>query len=223
MIARWVRRGWYWYLDYWYIWWAQTVGLVRRRPPAAFSSGDRAPVVLIAGVYEPWSLLRPAADALSAVGHPVHVVRALGYNRAPIPTAAAVVIGFIDELDLRDVVLVAHSKGGLVGKHVMVIDDAHARVDRLIAVATPFGGSRLAPLVPDPTVRALAPGAATIALLGANLAANERITSIFGDYDPHIPDGSRLEGAENVQLPVVGHFRLLADVRVIAAVVAAAG
>ena len=219
---RWLRRGWYWYLDYWYIWWAQTLGLVRRRAPIAYGSGDLAPVVLLAGVFEPWSLLRPSAAALSAAGHPVHVVAALGYNRAPIDQAAAVVATHLAELDLRGVILVAHSKGGLVGKHVLAVDDVDGRVDRLIAVATPFAGSGLAPLVPSRTVRALAPLAEIILALAKNQAVNARITSIYGDYDPHIPEGSALEGATNVEIPIVGHFRLLSDRRVIAAVVAAA-
>lgn len=219
---RWLRRGWYWYLDYWYIWWAQTTALFLRRTPTAFGSGDGAPVVLLAGVFEPWSLLRPSALALSAAGHPVHVVASLGYNRAPIETAAASVMGHILEQDLRGVILVAHSKGGLVGKHVLAVDDTEGRVDRLVAVATPFGGSTLAPLVPSRTVRALGPAAATIVTLAANLEVNARITSIYGDYDPHIPQGSSLVGATNVEIPIVGHFRLLSDRRVVAAVVDAA-
>ena len=219
---RWMRRGWYWYLDYWYIWWAQTTALFRRRTPTAFGSGDGAPVVLLAGVFEPWSLLRPSALALSAAGHPVHVVASLGYNRAPIETAAASVMAHILEHDLRGVILVAHSTGGLVGKHVLAVDDTEGRVDRLVAVATPFGGSTLAPLVPSRTVRALGPAAATIVTLAANHEVNARITSIFGDYDPHIPEGSTLMGATNVEIPIVGHFRLLSDRRVVAAVVEAA-
>ena len=121
--------------------------------------------------------------------------------------------------------LVAHSKGGLVGKHILVVDDAAAggdRVDRLIAIATPFAGARLARFVPSRTIQALGPTAEAIELLRANREADERITSIFGDYDPHIPEGSLLPGATNVEVPVVGHFRLLRDRRVIAAVVAAA-
>lgn len=219
---RWLRRGWYWYLDYWYIWWAQSVALFRRRAPTVFASGDRAPVVLLAGVFEPWSLLRPSAIALSAAGHPVHVVASLGYNRAPISTAAASVNTYLVDHDLRGAILVAHSKGGLVGKHVIAIDDTDGRVDRLIAVATPFGGSSLAPFVPSRTVRALGPAAATIVTLAANLEVNAKITSIYGDYDPHIPQGSLLLGATNVEIPIVGHFRLLSDRRVVAAVVAAA-
>ena len=33
--------------------------------------------------------------------------------------------------------------------------------------------------------------------------------SIFGRFDPHIPDGSVLDGATNVLVPAVGHFRVL--------------
>jgi hypothetical protein len=30
-------------------------------------------------------------------------------------------------------------------------------------------------------------------------------------FDPHIPETSRLEGAQNIILPTVGHFRPLGD------------
>ena len=218
-MIRWVRRWWYWGVDYGYVVWWQLVGLVSRRPPRTFLSGSKAPVVLLPGVYEPWALLRPIADALGAAGHPIHVVRPLGYNRRPISESASTVMSYILEHDLRGVVLVAHSKGGLIGKHCMVVDDVTGRIDRVVAVATPFAGSTLARYVPSRTVRALGPRAETIGLLAANLEANSRIVSIYGDYDPHIPGGSYLAGAQNIEIPMVGHFRPLGDRRVIAAVV----
>ena len=39
---------------------------------------------------------------------------------------------------------------------------------------------------------------------------NERITSVYGRFDPHIPEGSVLPGARNIQLDSAGHFRVLA-------------
>ena len=39
---------------------------------------------------------------------------------------------------------------------------------------------------------------------------NERITSVYGLFDPHIPEGSMLPGARNIQLETAGHFRILA-------------
>jgi triacylglycerol lipase len=218
-MIRWVRRWWYWGLDYAYVVWWQVVGLVSRRPPVTYASGDKAPVVLLPGVYETWVLLRPIADALGAAGHPIHVVRALGYNRRSISESAAIVMTYVLEHDLRGVALVGHSKGGLIGKHCLVVDDVTARIDRLVAVATPFAGSILARYVPSRTVRALGPHAETIGLLAASRELNARIVSIYGDYDPHIPGGSSLAGARNVEIPMVGHFRPLGDHRVIDAVV----
>ena len=51
-------------------------------------------------------------------------------------------------------------------------------------------------------------------LLG-HLELNEHITSIYGRFDPHIPGGSFVQGARNVQLETMGHFRPVADSRVL--------
>jgi hypothetical protein len=50
-----------------------------------------------------------------------------------------------------------------------------------------------------------------------------RITSIFGQFDPHIPEGSELEGATNIRLDIGGHFRILSDADCIRAVLNAVG
>lgn len=217
----WIRRGWYWYLDYWFVSWWQVRHFVRGRRLGELATGDAAPVLLLPGVYETWQFLRPVARRLHAAGHPIHVLSGLGYNRQPIPDAAALAARYLDECELTGVVIVAHSKGGLIGKHLMAIDDTAHRVDRMVAVATPFAGSVYAKFIPVETIRVFSPVDETIALLGANLAINTRITSIYGEFDPHIPGGSHLDGATNVQLPVYGHFRILRDERVLDAVEAA--
>jgi pimeloyl-ACP methyl ester carboxylesterase len=76
-------------------------------------------------------------------------------------------------------------------------------------VCTPFLGSRRARFLFVPSIRALLPTDETIVMLGRESSVNGRIVSIFGQYDPHIPDGSVLEGATNVRVPGFGHFRLL--------------
>lgn len=191
------------------------------RDDSQFLGGDLAPVLLLPGVYEPWTFLRPLADRLHRLGHPVHVVRALGRNTRSIPMSAARAQRYLDEHDLRDVVLVAHSKGGLIGKHMMLVDDVEGRIDRLVAIATPFGGSRYAHWMLDPSLRAFRPTEKTMAMLAANASVNARVTSIYGEVDTHIPEGCELPGATNLEFPVQGHFRVLADERVLAAVDAA--
>lgn len=193
----------------------------RRRVPPEWGSGDRRTVVLLPGVYETWHFLQAIGEALNRRGHPVHVVQALGFNRAPVPASAVVVARELAARDLRDVALVAHSKGGLIGKQLITTEDPERRVDRLIAVATPFAGSAMARLTMGSTLRAFLPDDPVITALAAALEGNGRITSIYPSFDPNVPDGSRLEGATNVEIPVVGHFRILVEPRAVQAVIAA--
>ena len=81
----------------------------------------------------------------------------------------------------------------------------------MIAIATPFAGSSMSQIGPTPAMRAFQPDDPVIAALVAESAVDSRITSIFPSFDPHIPEGSRLEGGRNIELPVSGHFRILFD------------
>lgn len=202
-------RAWSWALDYAYVGWRQVRHVVTRPPGEAFALGDRVPVLLLPGVYETWELLRPVADIAGELGHPAHVVRGLGRNRGRVADMAAVAQRYVEEHSLDRVVLLAHSKGGLIGKH-MLVHDADGRIDRMIAINTPFGGSRYARFAPGRTLRDFSPSNPTLSMLAGRVDVNSRITSIYAEFDPHIPGGSYLEGATNIRLPVSGHFRIIA-------------
>jgi pimeloyl-ACP methyl ester carboxylesterase len=212
----------WWTRDYAYaaVW--QARAFANRTDPRRFTEGDKTPILVIPGVYESWKFLQPLIVALHERGHPVHVVDPLRHNRRPVTTGAGLVADYMLDRDLRDVVLVAHSKGGLIGKHVMALGPAMDRVRGMVAVAAPFGGSRYAPLMVSPTLRSFSPHDATILALARETAVNERIVSLYGRFDPHIPGGSALTGARNVVLETGGHFRILAHPRVIAEVAAMA-
>ena len=196
--------------------------LRQRRPPLAWQGGDAAPVVLLPGTYETWHLLGPVGAVLHADGHPVHVIETIGANSRPIPWVAAEVGRVLVERDLRGAVLVAHSKGGIIGKQLLVEELARPEGDRrvrhLVAIAAPFAGSRMARLVPAGALRAFRPGDPLLARLAAERAADARITSVYPRVDPHVPEGSHLPDAENIEIDVVGHFRVLRDPATVAAV-----
>lgn len=215
-------RGRAWADDYAYAAFRQLRGPFEWRTAHRFATGERAPVVLLAGVVEPWTMLLPVAERLHQAGHPVVVVPELAFNLVSVRDAATLARAAIVERDLRRVILVAHSKGGLVGKRLL-IDDTEGRIAKLIAIATPFHGSSLARLLPTPAITALRPDDPAILELAAAAHANSRITSIYPAFDPHVPESSRLDGATNVALEVMGHFRLLRDPELLDAVVTAAG
>ncbi|WP_258130941.1 triacylglycerol lipase [Microbacterium sp. MYb66] len=186
-----------------------------RTDPASFSSGTGAHIVVLPGVYETWKFMQPLVTALHERGHPVHIVDTLHRNQRPVVDMARRVEEYLDHRDLTDVILVAHSKGGLAGKVVMT-GGAQTRVRSMLAIATPFGGSRYARLMLSRTLREFSPDDPSIVSLAQQLTVNERIVSIYAGFDPHIPEGSELAGARNVRLDTGGHFRILAHPRVLA-------
>jgi pimeloyl-ACP methyl ester carboxylesterase len=187
------------------------LGSVFSRPDVTIlSSGSRAPVLLIPGVWETWRFLGPLARLINARGHPVYLLPELGINRGSVAAMAAVAERLLQNRDLDGVIIVAHSKGGLIGKHLM-LGGHGSRISRLIAIATPFAGSAYASFMPVRSLRVFRPNDETILLLARDVAANARIVSIYPRFDPHIPGGSELVGATNVELPIDGHFRILRD------------
>ncbi|MET0672007.1 MAG: hypothetical protein ABWY37_00800 [Microbacterium pygmaeum] len=261
-----LQRARWWLADYLYAGWRQAAflrppwGIGGHRPtPAAWRRGDvdLPEIVLLPGVYEHWTFLRPLGDALNQAGHRVRVVHGLGTNRRAVVATSERLGRALSRRGAPDAgrVLVAHSKGGLIGKHLLVASgaanaaaveaaaggdaaeaaaSAPAPDDRtdaatdaprplgllgLVAVCTPFHGSRLAGLFLVPSIRAFRPDDETIVSLGREESINGRIVSIFGRFDPHIPGGSALEGATNVLVPGNGHFRVLGDPKTHAAVI----
>ncbi|MEN0085034.1 MAG: alpha/beta hydrolase [Leifsonia sp.] len=207
-------------LDYLYAGRHQLRAAFDRSTPDALvaSEGTRAPVVLLPGIFETWRFLRPLAEHIHAAGHPVHVVTALEDNRMSVAQAADLVRAHLEEHDLTDVVVVAHSKGGLVAKYLMGMPETGPRIRGAVTVATPYAGSALAALIPVPSMRALLPSSPGILRLAVNRAVNARIVSVWGWFDPHVPGGSRLDGARNIELDVGGHFRILARPELLAIV-----
>jgi triacylglycerol lipase len=182
---------------------------LRRSDTSALETGILRPIVLLPGVYETWHFLEPVGKYLHSLGYPVYVVPTFGRNLRPVREMAALAGEFIERVGLRDVAIVAHSKGGLIGKTLMLDETAGARITSMVAINTPFAGSDYAHLIPIRTLREFVPTHVTIVGLAANAAANASITSIYSSWDPIIPNGSWLSGATNRELPITGHFRIL--------------
>lgn len=200
----------WWAADYLYAARSQLRSLDHRTPSSIFRSGHRPPVLVLPGVYEPWRFMLPLIRTLHDDGHPVHIVDPLRNNRRPIADGARLVSRYLSAQNLDDVTIVAHSKGGLIGKHVLAFETGGRRVRSMVAIATPFGGSSLARYQLSPTLRSFSPRNAALQKLGTEQKVNERIVSVFARFDPHIPEGSELELARNVRINTGGHFRILA-------------
>jgi pimeloyl-ACP methyl ester carboxylesterase len=201
--------------------WSYRLRLSRLRgshDPSAMREGDGSPVLLLPGVYETWHFLEAVGASLNRAGHPVHVVPTFGYNLRPIDEMTELARDYIVERDLTDVAIVAHSKGGLIGKTLMLTAEGRARVRSMVAINSPFGGSDYAHILPVRALREFVPTNEAIRALARNTEVNSRITSVYAEWDPIIPNGSVLTGATNLELPSRGHFSILDRPDLLAAV-----
>lgn len=215
-----------------------------RTPPKHYLGStlpDKTAVIILPGFLEKWGFMKPLADRISRHGHPTYIVPGLGHNVTDIPSAAKTVrililqavpqLGqyvsddragahairsLLEKFDIKQAVFVAHSKGGLIGKYYLAHLNSDKRISGMVAVATPFSGSALARLVPHASFRELAAGHDIISDLQAHRDVNRQIVSIFPKFDNHIltKDASWLEGANNIQVDVSGHHKVLFDKRV---------
>ncbi|SDR95127.1 esterase/lipase family protein [Microlunatus soli] len=201
-----------WLMDYGYAaYWMFRAVAGRGKPDLRLHplTAPRSPVLLIPGVFESWRFMQPVAEHLFRDGRPVHVLDKLGYNTGAIPDMAAIAGDYIEREKLRDLTVIAHSKGGLIAKQVLGQTDALDRIRHVITINTPFSGSRYANLFLLSSVRMFGPSAPIIQALSSETAVNGRISSLYSVFDPHVPETGRLAGARNIVLPTVGHFRPL--------------
>jgi hypothetical protein len=111
--------------------------------------------------------------------------------------------------------VVGHSLGGLISRYFVQRLGGDRRVDTLVTLGTPHGGSRWAHVVPAPLIRQLRPGSELYQELAEPVAGcGTEITAIYSDIDQVVlPTSSgRCDhpdlGARNVLVRGVGHMSL---------------
>lgn len=177
---------------------------------------NKSPVILIPGIYEKWQFLKAVADPISLEGHPIYVVEHLGYNTRTIDDSARLIRKLIDEKNLHKVIIIAHSKGGLIAEYLLTYNNQDGRVVKVIAIATPFLGSHAVKFLPSGVFKELHPESEMIKKLNSENDVNHKIVSIFGEFDNHVwpTTNCRLEGAKNIQVNIHGHHKILFSKRV---------
>lgn len=218
--------------------WARDYGFAARmhvrsavdpRPPQLRGMpGARVQCVLVQGVVERWPFMEPLGRRLAAAGHGVHFVPGLGRHLMPVREAAPIVGEAVDRVARAhpgaQIVLVAHSKGGLTSKRLLIdraLEPWLPQPAGLVALATPFAGSSRARLLRGAAIREFDPADERLLALAAERSADLRIRVVLPDIDPHIPGNVAPEGVAGVRLRANGHFRPLATAEAAEAVLAA--
>jgi len=184
-----------------------------RKPPEYFLSNSKKgfpPVVFIQGYLARWGFMKPLGDKLARAGYPVYVIPELGNELVSVEKGAKIVKAMIERKNLKGVVLIGHSKGGIVGKYLLVHENSDGRIVGLVALAAPFLGARFAPLIRS--AKELSPRSDLLMDLLVNNDVNKKIVTISPSFDAtSVHNGDKLVGAENITVKTSGHKKLVSD------------
>lgn len=198
-----------WLFDYIYAAKRLCISFISHEESHRYQNKGGQIIIVIPGVYENWHFMQPLISFLHVNAYDVHVIKALERTTGTIDDMADIVHTYIANHDLHDVILVSHSKGGLIGKRALIMD-VHTAIRGLVAINAPFSGSKYAHLIPFKSFKTFIPNSVDLIALTADTIVNARITSLYGMFDQHIPEGSYLDGARNVQVNgAYGHFKVL--------------
>ncbi|MBP9782029.1 hypothetical protein KBC89_05235 [Candidatus Woesebacteria bacterium] len=181
-----------------------------RKPPTAWSQGSRGNVVIVPGFGETWTGLATIATSLNTDGYKIFVVHDLGRNFVPLESGVRMVKNLIAQENLKNVVLLSHSKGGVIGKLLLDDQDFSKRIQQSISIAVPYKGS----IFGYPRILSLAeliPGSCEIKSLNSATKNNSKILNLYPTLDNHVIPNRNLilEGANNICINIVGHTRIL--------------
>jgi triacylglycerol lipase len=179
----------------------------------------RIPVVLVHGLVDNRSIFAVMRRALRRRGF----AQVCSWNYSPLlrdVESAAVALGAHIERVCREtghdrVHVVGHSLGGLVARYLVQRLGGDQRIDSLVTLGTPHGGTLWAHLLPTPLVRPLRPGLPLIRELAEPAPdCRTRVTAVYSDMDQMLVPSTvgRCEhpdlGARNVLVRGVGHMSL---------------
>lgn len=182
---------------------------ITHRVPERWSVGDRGEVVFIPGFGARATYYWELCDFLNQHGYTVITIPALGQSLRKVASEARIMARALSALNhTKDVVFVAHSKGGVTVKYIL---DHHPeiQVKKCITLGAPFGGTYLSCLSIY-HLDELMPRSSLIQKVQKININNHLIHQIVPRIDNHvIPYTSLLlSGAQIHKTSVVGHTLL---------------
>jgi predicted alpha/beta hydrolase family esterase len=178
--------------------------------PQKWLKGNKGDIVLIPGINEKWTFLGVTGNKLNKLGWRIHYP--VSHTRESIEKISQEVENYIRTNNLKNVFIIAHSKGGIVARRLLT-KKIEKTIKKAILLATPHRGSILA-FLPMKGIGELKPNCETLNQIN-DWRDWTKIVNIYPKWDNHvIPNSSlKLEGARNIKLDIGGHTRILDDPR----------
>lgn len=189
--------------EYYLIFKNKIVGLYTKIP-RQYSHGNKGDVIVLVGLNETWNFLKTVSEYINKKGYKIHFPQFS--TRSSLHHCTQDVLNYIVKHNLSDVILVTHSKGGLIARSI--IKDQPENIKYAIEISSPNKGTIFGYLNII-SLSELKPNCKKLQVLED--IDTKKIINIYPKLDNHvIPNSSLyLEGAKNIKLDIVGHTRIL--------------
>lgn len=208
-----------------------TAASVGGAPAVQAQAGDD-PVIVVGGTFSPEFTVLPLRNRLVGDGYDAYTFALPGGGIQDIAISSRALADYVDvvlaQTGASQVDLVAHSQGGLVGRHYVKNLGGAASVDSLVMLGAPNGGTQLANIAGVfgitqicAACEQMRQGSSFLNDLNAgdDTIGDVEYTNIYTAFDEVVFPArtARMDdGANNVKLQhycwrVVGHIGLLAD------------
>lgn len=182
---------------------------------------DAPVVVVLAGLGTPSGFMHPVLDSLTQRGFRTVVLPQLGWNFRSVGELARLVDRYLRaHTEYGPVLLVGHSKGGLIAKQVLLNDPDAKYALGAVTISSPFRGARTARYITGHSWRItreiiqLRPGVPAQLKMSGSDSVDRRIVSVIPLYDPIVGLPGTLVAGTNRTVSALGHNRLLGDERI---------
>lgn len=196
-------------LEYLLILYLKIKGLFFRNPPVEWQNGEKGDVVIILGFGETWVFLEKIAKYLHKKGSRIHFLPDYYYGVKPISKYVEILSKYIKDNKLKDIILLSHSKGGLIAKKYLDSENNANNVKLSITICSPYQGT-LYGYLKILSLKELKSREVTENINSVS-NNNHKIINIYAKLDNHILPNKNalLPGGENIMVDIIGHTRIL--------------
>jgi hypothetical protein len=182
-------------------------------PPKKWKTGNKGDVILIQGANARWISLKKIALSIHKQGYRIHFVKKLKDNSKSVADAVKDVIDYININNLKNIVLIGHSKGAIIAISMLKNPAMDKKIKKVIDIAGPLKGTLLSRFYPSrfyPSAKELYPTSDLIKHFNEGIDM-KKVVSIYPKIDSMIIPNDSLVGEnyENRQINVFGHIRIV--------------
>lgn len=188
---------------------------ISHKIPTYWANGDKGDVILVPGFADDHIFLMKIGEELNKNGYKIHSatqsIKGFNTTTLSVQELATKLAGYIAQNNMTNIILVGHSKGGIVAKYLLEnFGQISDKIKNVFTIASPHQGTIFA-YVGIFHLHQLTPGSNLIKTLKTQTANTHKITNIYPKFDNTIVPNKNLilDGAINQQIKIVGHTRIL--------------